>query len=1047
MKKRLLAELLALCMVLAMLPVSALAAGDETDTPSNDGAESTLASTPAPVSDIPDSDDETDDETDDGMGDETGSPNTENSTNPESEPAEPTWTFVMEDMGSAPDIDAGETFAIKVTNIPQDPKVTDVTVWASEDVNVSRSAGIPIISGAPTGSEISLVIDTAQNWFLCRAGTYIVSVELTTENEGNPMVVKYEGNADGGCLLVSPGEATKLYISTGSDLVLTDSGQLVWQKDSQQTMPKVSVTDEYDNIVQPASDAPVQVKAEPIGNWSFQTDDTCVTTVTADASTGVATFEALFPNIPDEDVFGAAIKFTATDLSPAMSEPFTLPGGNLANKTVSLSGRAYYDNKITASISGVASGALTWSWALDGAAIEGATGSTYVVQKEDGGKTLTATATAQQGASLYTGSTTKCEGLKVDTTPLPDVLYFGIDVQPGGDGTDGTICPGDTLSVQPSWYGSVWLTLTYQWYTGDGTPIEGDTGNKPEYEIPDAAEIGSTYYVVASSNDGWENTFTGTVKSATFTVGQAVPTNPNVPDAPTDLTATPGNEKVTLSWTAPNDNGAPIVMYYVHYSDQSMGFAVLDDVKTTSHTVEYLTNGTTYTFWVEAVNAVGISDSSSKVKATPKAPSSGGSTESGSSSSSSSGSSGSSSSSSSGSSSSSSSGSSGSSSSESSGSAASTPATSGGNTSVDMTSSVSNGSATVTVSSSTAQALVNDAVKNHSTNVTITVEEPSGGAPASSVTANLPASTASTLADSTNASLTVDTSVATVVIPNRSLGALGSAGGTISVTASKAEDESVTVVVKKNGRDVGDLSGGLKVNVPVNTAAAQAGSGLVAVLVGPDGGETILPKSFLDARGEMKVLLDSGSATVKFVDNSKEFTDTAGHWASEAVAFVSSRDLFRGTESGAFQPDEPMNRAMLVTVLYRLEREPSAGAVRFTDVPPDQYYTQAVAWAADAGIVNGTDTGFNGDALITREQLATMLYRYVQQMDDVPGSMGSYAGMGGADQVHSWASDAMNWAVGSGIFIGNDGNLRPGDSASRSEVAATLTRFVDLITQ
>lgn len=379
----------------------------------------------------------------------------------------------------------------------------------------------------------------------------------------------------------------------------------------------------------------------------------------------------------------------------------------------------------------------------------------------------------------------------------------------------------------------------------------------------------------------------------------------------------------------------------------------------------------------------------------------------------------------------------------SSGGAANTPTTSGGTTSVGVTPSVSSGTATATVTSSTAQAMVSDAVKNSSDNVTVKVNVPSGTT-ADSVTAQIPAASVSDLASKTSASLTVDTPVADVVIPNSSLSALGASSGNVTVSAAKAADETITVKVEKGGQAVGALPGGMDVSVPVSGQQAQAGSGLVAVLVNADGTQTILPKS-VQSGGEMKVRLDSGSATVKFVDNSKSFSDVASHWASGAVSFVSSRELFQGTDPGMFSPEVPMNRAMLVTVLHRLEREPSANLYSFGDVPSDSYYAEATAWAVSMGITNGEDGVFNGGGEISREQLAAMLYRYAQKTDSGKGTMGSYAGMGGADMVSSWASDAMRWAVGSGIITGDNGNLNPGASATRAEVATMLERFVNLI--
>lgn len=376
-----------------------------------------------------------------------------------------------------------------------------------------------------------------------------------------------------------------------------------------------------------------------------------------------------------------------------------------------------------------------------------------------------------------------------------------------------------------------------------------------------------------------------------------------------------------------------------------------------------------------------------------------------------------------------------------SGGSANTPSTSGGVTSVSVKPSVSGLAATAEVSSSTSKSLVEQAVMNNSSNVTVRVEAPSGSTAVNSVTARIPAASVVELASKTNASLTVDTAVAQVTLPNSALSGLGGSSGTVTVTASKGTDGSVTVEVKKNGQTVGALTGGMKVSIPVS---GQSGSGLVVVLVNADGTQTVLPKSAV-RNGNMYVLLKNGSATLKFVDNSGYFGDMSGHWAAGAVNFVSSRGLFQGTDPGVFSPDVPMSRAMLVTVLHRLESKPNGSLYSFADVPADSYYAEATAWAVGLGITNGDGGVFNGDGNISREQLATMLYRYAQRVEGGKGSTGSYSWMGGADLVSDWAAEAMRWAVGSGIITGDNGNLNPGAPATRAEVAAMLERFVNVI--
>lgn len=97
---------------------------------------------------------------------------------------------------------------------------------------------------------------------------------------------------------------------------------------------------------------------------------------------------------------------------------------------------------------------------------------------------------------------------------------------------------------------------------------------------------------------------------------------------------------------------------------------------------------------------------------------------------------------------------------------------------------------------------------------------------------------------------------------------------------------------------------------------------------------------------------------MKVVDNAKTFTDTSGHWAADAIDFASSRELFNGTSATAFSPNEEMTRAMLVTVLRRMEDEAETAAENaFANIPDDTWYTDAVIWASENGIVNGVAGG------------------------------------------------------------------------------------------
>ena len=175
------------------------------------------------------------------------------------------------------------------------------------------------------------------------------------------------------------------------------------------------------------------------------------------------------------------------------------------------------------------------------------------------------------------------------------------------------------------------------------------------------------------------------------------------------------------------------------------------------------------------------------------------------------------------------------------------------------------------------------------------------------------------------------------------------------------------------------------------------------------------------------------------------FTDVStSDWFYDDVAFVYEYGLFSGTDSRSFSPNASMTRAMLVTVLYRLEGEPTVtGRSSFTDVRSGAYYEKAVIWAAANGIVTGTDsTSFSPDAKVTREQLAAILYRYAQyrKLDtDASAKLNSFTD---ADSVSAYASEALGWAVSEGLINGASGKLMPKGDATRAQVAAILHRFV-----
>ena len=142
-----------------------------------------------------------------------------------------------------------------------------------------------------------------------------------------------------------------------------------------------------------------------------------------------------------------------------------------------------------------------------------------------------------------------------------------------------------------------------------------------------------------------------------------------------------------------------------------------------------------------------------------------------------------------------------------------------------------------------------------------------------------------------------------------------------------------------------------------------------------------------------------------------------------------------------------MTRAMLVTVLWRYAGRPEAGKNPFTDVPAGQWYTEAVTWAAENGVVSGVGNGrFAPNGNITREQMASILFRYAKLTGLDTSKRGELAGFPDEGQVSSWAREALSWAVGEGIISGTaEGGrtiLKPQGTATRAQVASILMRFI-----
>ena len=178
------------------------------------------------------------------------------------------------------------------------------------------------------------------------------------------------------------------------------------------------------------------------------------------------------------------------------------------------------------------------------------------------------------------------------------------------------------------------------------------------------------------------------------------------------------------------------------------------------------------------------------------------------------------------------------------------------------------------------------------------------------------------------------------------------------------------------------------------------------------------------------------------------FTDVSSNeWYYDAVKYVYDNGMMNGIDSTTFSPNNTTTRGMIVTILHRLEGEPSAAAAGFTDVASGQWYTDAIAWAAANDIVNGySETEFGPNDTITREQMAAILYRYASFKGYDVTATASLSDYTDAALISGYATAAMQWANAEGLITGvTNTTLNPQGNATRAEVATILMRFCETI--
>lgn len=396
-------------------------------------------------------------------------------------------------------------------------------------------------------------------------------------------------------------------------------------------------------------------------------------------------------------------------------------------------------------------------------------------------------------------------------------------------------------------------------------------------------------------------------------------------------------------------------------------------------------------------------------------------------------------------------------------SAVSTPASSdAGAVTIEQAATVSGSTATATVTDKAVTSAIEAVKDSGETAITIV---PTDTGSAKNIAVTLPKTAAQSIVDDTNVSLVIETAGGTVTIPNDALKFItAQASGssiTISVeqkTAADVTDKTinttdavvVAVTVTSNGKSITSFGGkSLAISIPAGSKHVE-GQSYKVIEISADGTQKVLTGKCVKVDGKLviQVSVTGLSTFIATTEKTMPFTDVNGHWALEGIQYAYSNGLFAGTSSTTFSPDAAMTRAMLVTVLYRMEGTPAVTGTRsFTDVKAGQYYTDAVIWANANGIVGGYGNGlFGSNDSITREQMAAILYRYAQykKYDVSVGENTNILSYTDAEHVSEYAIPAMQWACGAGLISGTTTTtLSPAGTATRAQVATILMRYME----
>ncbi len=342
----------------------------------------------------------------------------------------------------------------------------------------------------------------------------------------------------------------------------------------------------------------------------------------------------------------------------------------------------------------------------------------------------------------------------------------------------------------------------------------------------------------------------------------------------------------------------------------------------------------------------------------------------------------------------------------------------------------------------------------------ITVAAPAGAA---GTNVTIPQSAVSAVSEKNSTSLSIETGVGALTFDPKAVDAIsGSSGGvgvTVSISksdASSLSDENKSLVgdhpvynlsVTAGSKSISSFGGGsVTVSIPYEPKAGEDTSKLAVYYIGSDGKAIEMEGAYYDAASGSIVFTTNHFSSFAIVyGRQKSFADVGeSDWFFAAVKYVSQRGLMEGVTSSAFGPDSEMTRAMLVTVLYRMEGKPAVSAQNgFSDVKEGEWYTEAVKWASANKIAAGYGSGaFGTYDSVTREQMAAVLYNYSKHKGYDVNKSAALSSFSDTAELSSWAENAMKWAVSEGLINGTSADrLSPKGTATRAQVATILMRF------